>query len=57
MDITTLIPTVVVPSDRRTVVNDAHMADIRGALGALGQHATRPRSRRRRLFALRFEMN
>jgi Mn2+/Fe2+ NRAMP family transporter len=55
MNTTTLAhtnPAVLAPPDRRTVLDDAHVGDIRGALGTLSQHATRPRSRRHRLLAL-----
>ena len=34
------------------MLDDAHVGDIHGALGTVRQHATRPRSRRRRLLAL-----
>ena len=37
---------------RRTVLDDAHVGDIRGALGTLKQHAHAPRTRKRRLLAL-----
>jgi NRAMP (natural resistance-associated macrophage protein)-like metal ion transporter len=55
MNTTTLAttnPVVLAPPGRRNVLDDAHVGDIRGALGTLGQHAPRPRSRRRRLLAL-----
>ena len=37
---------------RRAVLDTAHVGDIQGALGTVRQHATVPRSRRRRLLAL-----
>src|ERR1700677_4903859 len=40
------------PPGRRTVLDDAHVGDIRGALGTLKQHAHAPRTRKRRLLAL-----
>jgi Mn2+/Fe2+ NRAMP family transporter len=40
------------PPTRRTVLDDAHVGDIRGALGTLKQHAHAPRTRKRRLLAL-----
>ena len=43
---------VLGPPGRRTVLDDAHVGDIRGALGTLRQHAQLPRARRRRLLAL-----
>src|ERR1700733_16269335 len=55
MNTTTLAttnPVVLAPPGRRNVLDDAHVGDIRGALGTLGQHAPRPRSRRRRLLRL-----
>ena len=45
-------PPAVAPPGRRTVLDDAHVGDIRGALGTLRQHATIPRTRSRRLLAL-----
>jgi Mn2+/Fe2+ NRAMP family transporter len=44
--------TVLGPPGRRTVLDDAHVGDIRGALGTLRQHGSRPRTRRHRLLAL-----
>src|SRR5580704_13028751 len=55
MDTTTFTPVngaALGPPGRRTVLDDAHAGDIRGALGTLGQHAHLPRSRRHRLLAL-----
>ena len=55
MDTTTSAPVngaALGPPGRRTVLDDAHVGDIRGALGTLRQHAHLPRSRRRRLLAL-----
>ena len=55
MDTTTSAPVngaVLGPPGRRTVLDDAHVGDIRGALGTLSEHAHPPRSRRRRLLAL-----
>ncbi|HYB29631.1 MAG TPA: NRAMP family divalent metal transporter [Solirubrobacteraceae bacterium] len=55
MNTTTLAPqnpAVLAPPGRRNVLDDAHVGDIHGALGTLGQHEARPRSRRRRLLAL-----
>jgi Mn2+/Fe2+ NRAMP family transporter len=55
MDTTTFTPVngaALGPPGRRTVLDDAHVGDIRGALGTLGQHAHLPRSRRHRLLAL-----
>ena len=55
MDTTTSAPVngaVLGPPGRRTVLDDAHVGDIRGALGTLSEHAHLPRSRRRRLLAL-----
>jgi len=55
MDTTTFAPVngaVLGPPGRRTVLDDAHVGDIRGALGTLRQHAHLPRSRRHRLLAL-----
>ena len=43
---------VLGPPGRRTVLDDAHVGDIHGALGTLRQHAHLPRSRRHRLLAL-----
>ena len=43
---------VLGPRGRRAVLDDAHVGDIRGALGTLRQHAHPPCSRRRRLLAL-----
>jgi Mn2+/Fe2+ NRAMP family transporter len=40
------------PPTRRTVLDDAHVGDIRGALGTLKQHAHAPRTRKHRLLAL-----
>jgi len=40
------------PPGRRTVLDDAHVGDIRGALGTLKQHAHAPRTRKHRLLAL-----
>jgi NRAMP (natural resistance-associated macrophage protein)-like metal ion transporter len=37
---------------RGAILDDAHVGDIRGALGTVRQHDTRPRSRWRRLLAL-----
>ena len=44
--------TVLGPPGRRTVLDTAHVGDIHGALGTLGQHASRPQTKRRRLLAL-----
>ena len=55
MNTTTLAttnPVVLAPPGRRNVLDDAHVGDIRGALGTLRQHEDRPRTRRRRLLAL-----
>jgi Mn2+/Fe2+ NRAMP family transporter len=56
MDTTTFTPTsppvLAPPGRRRNVLDPEHVGDIRGALGTLPQHATRPRTRRRRLLAL-----
>ena len=55
MDTTTLVPSTpsLAPSGRRrTILDEAHVGDIRGALGTLREHATVPRSRRRRVLAL-----
>ena len=55
MNTTTLAttnPVVLGPPGRRNVLDDAHVGDIRGALGTLRQHEDRPRTRRRRLLAL-----
>jgi NRAMP (natural resistance-associated macrophage protein)-like metal ion transporter len=43
---------VLGPPGRRTVLDDAHVGDIQGALGTLRQHGSRPRTRRHRLLAL-----
>ena len=40
------------PPARRTVLDDAHVGDIRGALGTLKQHAHAPRTRKHRLLVL-----
>ncbi len=40
------------PPGRRTVLDNAHVGDIHGALGTLRQHGGRPGSRRARLLAL-----
>jgi Mn2+/Fe2+ NRAMP family transporter len=55
MDTTRFAPVngaVLGPPGRRAVLDDAHVGDIRGALGTVRQHAHLPRSRRRRLLAL-----
>src|ERR1700724_4909971 len=44
---------VELTGDRRTVLDPAHVGDIRGALGTVRRHDAPPRSRRRRLLALR----
>jgi len=41
-----------VPPTRRTVLDGAHIGDIRGALGTLRAHGRAPRTRRHRLLAL-----
>jgi NRAMP (natural resistance-associated macrophage protein)-like metal ion transporter len=46
----TAIPTP--PAGRRTVLDPAHVGDIRGALGTIRSHHVPPRGRRRRLLAL-----
>jgi NRAMP (natural resistance-associated macrophage protein)-like metal ion transporter len=38
--------------DRRTILDDAHVGDIQGALGTVSRHDARPHTRRRRLLAL-----
>jgi Mn2+/Fe2+ NRAMP family transporter len=43
---------VLGPPGRRTVLDNAHVGDIHGALGTLRQHGSRPQTRRRRLLAL-----
>jgi len=43
---------VLGPPGRRNVLDDAHVGEIRGALGTLREHAAGPLSRRRRLLAL-----
>jgi NRAMP (natural resistance-associated macrophage protein)-like metal ion transporter len=40
------------PARRRTVLDDAHVGDIHGALGTVRSHHGPPRSRRRRLLVL-----
>ena len=54
MDTTTFETTATAlgPPGRRTVLDNAHVGDIRGALGTLRQHGSRPRTRRHRLLAL-----
>src|ERR1700729_730248 len=55
MDTTTFTPktdAVLGPPGGRAVLDDAHVGDIRGALGTLRAHATAPSTRRRRLLAL-----
>jgi NRAMP (natural resistance-associated macrophage protein)-like metal ion transporter len=56
MNATTLSPPAndyaAAPLERRTVLDDAHVGDIHGALGTIRSHHTPPRSRRRRLLAL-----
>jgi NRAMP (natural resistance-associated macrophage protein)-like metal ion transporter len=55
MDTTTFAPTtppVEGAAGRRNVLDDAHVGDIRGALGTLRQHASVPRSRWGRVLAL-----
>jgi NRAMP (natural resistance-associated macrophage protein)-like metal ion transporter len=55
MDTTAFTPTtdpVLGPPGGRAVLDDAHVGDIRGALGTLRAHATAPSTRRRRLLAL-----
>jgi Mn2+/Fe2+ NRAMP family transporter len=55
MNTTAFTPTtdaVLGPPGGRAVLDDAHVGDIRGALGTLRAHATAPSSRRRRLLAL-----
>jgi Mn2+/Fe2+ NRAMP family transporter len=55
MNTTTPTPTngsVLGPPGRRTVLDDAHVGDIRGALGTIRSHHAPPRSRLRRLLAL-----
>jgi Mn2+/Fe2+ NRAMP family transporter len=58
MDTTTHAPvngavlTPPAPPGRRTVLDDAHVGDIHGALGTLRAHPTNLSSRRRRLLAL-----
>ncbi len=53
MKTTTLAPpTTAGDLGRRTVLDHAHVGDIRGALGTVRHHETPPRSRRRRLLAL-----
>jgi NRAMP (natural resistance-associated macrophage protein)-like metal ion transporter len=52
---TTFVPTTgatLGPPGRRTALDAAHIGDIHGALGTLGQHTTKPRTRRTRLIAL-----
>jgi Mn2+/Fe2+ NRAMP family transporter len=51
----TVIPAtgaVLGPPGRRTVLDDAHVGDIHGALGTLRQHQTPPSTGRHRLLAL-----
>ena len=48
MSTTTLAP----PAGRRTVLDDAHVGDIHGALGTIRSHHRPPRGGRRRLLAL-----
>ena len=55
LNLTTLAPPgpqVSAPPGRRAVLDDAHVGDIRGALGTVRQHALPSRSHRRRLLAL-----
>jgi NRAMP (natural resistance-associated macrophage protein)-like metal ion transporter len=52
MDQAISIPTTAAPPGRRTVLDDAHVGDIRGALGTLRENAAPPRTRFRRLLAL-----
>ena len=48
MSTTTLAP----PAGRRTVLDDAHVGDIHGALGTIRSHHAPPLGGRRRLLAL-----
>ncbi|MHB8694188.1 MAG: NRAMP family divalent metal transporter, partial [Solirubrobacteraceae bacterium] len=52
MDQAVSIPTPAAPPGRQTVLDDAHVGDIRGALGTLRENAAPPRTRFRRLLAL-----
>ncbi len=54
MDFTTIETngTVLGPPGRREVLDNAHVGDIRGALGTLREHGSRPHNRRARLLAL-----